>query len=77
MNTWRPGRMSPLIAPYTSTPGRRPITWSMYCKCRAVVLMVPQIRPSASPFFNSIAAISVVRRRISSFAYCAVTPLRA
>jgi hypothetical protein len=57
------------MAPYTFTPGRRPMTRSMYFKCRDVVEMVPQISPSASPFFRSIAAISVVRRRISSLAY--------
>ncbi len=39
--------------------------------------MVPQIMPSASPLWISIEPISVVRRRISTFASWAVMPLRA
>ena len=52
------------------------MTRSMYFKCRAVVEIMPQINPSASPLRSNMAPMSVVRRRISSLAYCSVTPLR-
>jgi len=42
-----------------------------------VVLMVPQIMPSASPLANNNAAIKVLLRRTSTLANCAVTPRRA
>lgn len=74
---WRPGSTRPFIAAYTLQPGRLPITWSMKCRWRCVVLIVPQIMPSASPFFTSIEPISVVRRRISTRASCSLMPLRA
>ena len=60
-----------LVAPERARAVHRRILWS------CVVLTVPQIMPSASPFSTSMAPMRVVRRRISSFAICSLIPLRA
>ena len=49
----------------------------MYLRWVDTLLMVPQIKPSAIPFESKVAPISVLRRRISSLAKEAVTPLRS
>ena len=53
------------------------MTWSMYCRCMALVPQVPQIMPSAWPLSTIMALISDRRRRISILAIGMVMPLRA